>query len=72
MMFYKAATTGIYRLLHCMLIHDPESFVMYLSNWCHIIFFQLFERKNSCFHLLAPINVEQEIKCLNCCCAACC
>ena len=64
MTFYKAVTVDIYRLLHLMLIHDPESFVMYLRNCCSIIFFQVFERKVAVFVSLAPINVEQEIKCV--------
>lgn len=53
------------------LIHGLESFVMYLRNCCHIIFFQFFERKIAVLVSLAPINVEQEIKCVNFCCAAC-
>lgn len=64
MTFFKAVTIDIYRLFYLMLIHNPESFVMYLRNCCCIIFFQVFEKKIAVLVSLAPINVEQEVKCV--------
>lgn len=48
-------SNDICRLLHLMLIQDPESFVMYLRNCCCIVFFFLIIWEgNSCFSLCSP------------------